>query len=86
MSMQKLVLDARALEHPKPLEEAVRLLQQMDETAYLHMIHRKNPIPLLQMAKERGYRTLSIEKPQGTWHIFITKNPQIDLKEKARHV
>jgi len=79
--MKKILFDARELEHPQPLEEGVRHLSQMDQDSYLYMIHRKNPIPLLQMAKERGYQTFSQEDSNGIWHILIAKNPNISLEE-----
>jgi len=79
--MKRILFDARALEHPQPLEQGVRHLAQMDHESYLHMIHRKNPLPLLQMAQERGYQTLSQQDDEGVWHILITKNPNIRLKE-----
>ena len=81
--MHKIVLDARELEHPQPLEQAVAILSQMDHESYLFMIHRKNPIPLLEMAKQRNYPTLSIQKEENLWHILISKNPNINLKELA---
>ena len=79
--MKKILLDARELEHPQPLEMGVKYLSEMDQDSYLYMIHRKNPVPLLQMAKERGHQTLSHEDQNGIWHILITKSKEIDLKD-----
>lgn len=79
--MRKIAFDARGLEHPKPLEEAVALLQKMDEKSYLYMRHRKNPLPLLQLAQEHGFTSLSHEHAPGEWHILITKADSVDLKE-----
>ncbi len=79
--MKRIVFDARELEHPQPLEEGVRHLAEMDHESYLHMIHRKNPVPLLQIAQKQGCQTLSYENADGIWHILITKNPTINLQE-----
>jgi len=76
----KISLDTRALEHPQPMEEALKVLETLDDTSYLHMKHRKNPIPLLQLAQSRGYKTLSRTDQDGTWHILFTKATQ-DLEE-----
>lgn len=78
--MQKILFDARELEHPQPLEKGVKHLLEMDEDSYLYMIHRKNPLPLLKMAEERAYQTLSHEDKNGIWHILISKTEEIDLK------
>ncbi|WP_295421145.1 DUF2249 domain-containing protein [Sulfurovum sp.] len=79
--LNKIELDARELEHPKPLELAMKALRELDEKSYFYMIHRKNPIPLLDLASEQHYQILNKEDSQGNWHILICKNPNIDLSE-----
>jgi hypothetical protein len=78
--MDKITLDARELEHPKPLEEASRILQKLDNSSYMYMLHRKNPIPLLDLANEHGFQTLSTQIGDD-WHIIICKDQQINLEE-----
>jgi hypothetical protein len=78
--MDKIILDARDLEHPKPLEEATKILRELDMDSYLYMFHRKNPIPLLDLAQEHGFQTHSKEI-DNSWHIIISKNPDINLQE-----
>jgi hypothetical protein len=80
----KIYLDARELEHPKPLEQAIKSLRELDSESYFYMLHRKNPIPLLDMAQEQGFITLSREDQTGTWHILIAQNPTITLEELLR--
>jgi hypothetical protein len=77
----KIDLDARELEHPKPLEYAISALRNLDDTNYFYMLHRKNPLPLLDMAQEQGFCTLSREDNNGTWHILIAKSRTITLEE-----
>jgi len=79
--MRKLGIDTRELAHPEPLEMAIKILQQLNDDTYLYMLHNKNPIPLLDLAQEHGYRTLSEENEVGDWQIVITSNRTIDLKD-----
>jgi len=67
------------MEHPEPLTKAVEHLQSMNQDSYLYMINQKNPIPLLEIAKNNGFHTLSHEDDEGIWHILISKK-SCDLK------
>ena len=79
--MKKIFLDARELEHPIPLQLALNYLQQMSESGeFLYMIHRKNPIPLIEIAKEKSYGYLT-HNEKDTWHILICKDQNCNLKE-----
>ncbi len=77
--MKKLFLDARDLEHPKPLEEAIIALRKLDEKNYLYMVHRKNPIPLISLADGQNFKHISYEEKDNLWHILISKNRDIEL-------
>jgi len=83
-TLHRINLDARELEHPKPLEHAINALRKLDSESYFYMLHRKSPIPLLDMAQEQGFATLCREDNSGTWHILIAKNPAIVLEELLR--
>jgi uncharacterized protein (DUF2249 family) len=78
-NIKKIALDARELEHPKPLELSMKALQELDEESYFYMIHRKNPIPLIDLASEQHFQVLNKEDAEGNWHILIAKNSAIDL-------
>ena len=67
------------MEHPEPLTKSVEHLQSMSQDSYLYMINQKNPIPLLEIAKNNGFHTLSYEDEIGIWHILFSKNTY-DLK------
>jgi len=77
--VRKIFLDARELEHPKPLEQAIVALRELDDESYFYMLHRKNPIPLLSLAEGQSFKLLSYEESEGVWHILISKNREIDL-------
>jgi len=80
-NITKISLDARELEHPKPLELAMKALRELDDENYFYMIHRKNPIPLLDMASEQQFQTFNREDSNGDWHILIAKTSSINLSE-----
>ena len=77
--MTKVYLDARELEHPKPLEEAIIALRELGESEYFYMLHRKNPIPLISLAEGQNFKSLTYEESEGIWHILISKNRAVDL-------
>ena len=79
--MIRIPLDARELEHPIPLQLALGHLQKMSQEEYLYMRHRKRPIPLIELAKEKGFVCLIEKDKQEIWHILISKNQDIKLEE-----
>ena len=78
--MTRRYLDARSMEHPEPLEKAIAILRELDAESYLYMLHRKEPLPLLALAREHRLNHLSHCDARGEWHILITPNPSIDLR------
>jgi len=77
--MKRLFLDAREMEHPQPLERAITLLRELGDENYLYMIHYRNPIPLITLAKRQNFTLLSHEQSERLWHILICKNKEINL-------
>jgi len=75
----KIYLDARELEHPKPLEKAIVALRELGDNEYFYMLHRKNPIPLISLAEGQNYKSLTYEESEGIWHILISRNRTVDL-------
>jgi uncharacterized protein (DUF2249 family) len=78
--MNKILLDAREMEHPLPFQIAIEHLQKMTETDYLYMINNKKPMPLLEMLKEKGFSHFEHLDSKEIWHIIITKNSTISLE------
>jgi TusA-related sulfurtransferase len=78
--MKKILIDAREMQHPMPLQISINHLKKMDNSEYLYMLNQKNPIPLLEVAEEKGFSHLSHQDHEGTWHIIITKNQSVELK------
>ncbi len=85
--LKKIILDARELEHPKPLELAIKALRELNDENYFYMMHRKKPTPLLDLAREQGFSQITKEDKEGNWHILICKNKDIKIAELlAKHV
>ena len=79
--MKRVTLDVRTFEHPKPLEYGIEALKNLDDHSYIYMLNRKNPIPLIRLAQEHGFQTLSHEAFEQEWHILISKNKEFPLRE-----
>ena len=68
------------MEHPIPLQLALKHLQDMNIDEFLYMIHRKNPIPLIEVAKAKKYAYITYNHKE-IWHILICKNQNCNLEE-----
>ena len=79
--MTRYFLDARSMEHPEPLERSIAILRELDEEGYLYMLHRKEPLPLIALAREHRLNHLSRQIAEEEWHILITPNRNTDLRE-----
>jgi len=84
--LREYFLDARALEHPEPLKQAIDILKNLDNKSYCYMIHRKEPIPLLALANEHKLNTVCKYGKDETWHILISPNSEVNLEEYIRYV
>ncbi len=82
----KIALDAREMEHPKPLEQAMKALRSLNDENYFYMLHRKNPIPLIDMASEQHFQVLNHEDAAGNWHILIARTADINLSELLEEI
>ena len=79
--MQKILLDAREMEHPEPLQISLTHLRTMKNNEYLYMINRRKPIPLIEIVKEKEFFYITHQDSKEIWHILITKNPSCNLEE-----
>ena len=78
---ERIYLDAREMEHPVPLEKAIEAIRQLKEGNYFYMLHRKKPVPLLEMAQAQGMHLLTKEDAEGRWHILIARDGSLPLSE-----
>jgi len=79
--MKKILLDAREMEHPEPLQLSLEYLKLMDDESYLYMIHRKQPIPLIEIAKDKKFSYFVHEDSEAIWHILISKKSEVFLED-----
>ena len=79
--MKKILLDAREMEHPEPLQISLTHLRTMEDDEYLYMINLRKPIPLIEIVKEKELFYITHQDSQEIWHILISKNPTCNLEE-----
>jgi len=76
-----ILLDTREYNHPVPLEMAVSAFKKLQVGEIIHMIHRKEPLPLFEIILKNGGFYRSYEKLAGEWHILITRDSFIRLED-----
>ena len=73
-------LDTREFDHPVPLEMAVAAFKKLAGDEVIHMIHRREPIPLFEIILKNGGRYLSVMERDDLWHIYITRSATVELE------
>lgn len=76
-----ILLDTREYEHPVPLQMAVSAFKKLSKGEIMHMIHRKEPLPLFEIIQKNGGVYRSFEKATGEWHILIARDPILRLED-----
>ncbi len=71
MSFNELFIDVSELEQPDPFEKVTQLLGTMKKGEYVCMLHRKKPLPLIQMLLENGFDCIVRPREQALWEIII---------------
>ena len=71
----EIILDCRELEAPEPLNFAVANLAKLDNTNYIKMIHRLEPMMLLNILKENNYE-YNIKHTSNNVLIYIYKTDE----------
>ncbi|DAB38553.1 MAG: hypothetical protein A2023_05765 [Sulfuricurvum sp. GWF2_44_89] len=75
-----ILLDTREFDHPVPLEMAVDAFKKLTGDEVIHMIHRREPIPLFEIIVKNGGRYLSVMETETLWHIYITRSSTLELE------
>ncbi len=68
---REIVVDVSDLEAPQPFEVVLKQLKILGPGEYIHMLHRKQPLPLLQVLEENGYAAVMHKGDSRPWEIFI---------------
>ncbi|MCU7836036.1 MAG: DUF2249 domain-containing protein [gamma proteobacterium symbiont of Taylorina sp.] len=78
---KELLIDVSEYEAPRPFEEVVKLVSQLKSGEYIRMLHRKEPLPLIQMLQENGYECRMFPGQQVEWEIIIWNSQDISVQE-----
>ena len=74
-------LDVRDLDHPLPLEMAVNAFKKLTGSEVIHMIHRREPLPLFEIITKNGGFYCSRQEDDQLWHIYLTRDGNLDLAQ-----
>lgn len=75
-----ILLDTREFDHPVPLEMAVEAFKKLSGDEVIHMIHRREPIPLFEIILKNGGRYHRVMERDNLWHIYITRSSTVVLE------
>lgn len=75
-----ILLDTREFDHPIPLEMAVNAFKKLSGDEIIHMIHRREPIPLFEIILKNGGRYSCHKEDETLWHIYITRSSTVILE------
>jgi hypothetical protein len=90
---KEFLLDATAMEPPEPLQRATSILQHLERSQYLRMLHRRLPYPLLEncaqldisyrhfASEEGGQNSGQKEHQKAQWVILFWRNDDPAMAE-----
>ena len=67
----EILIDARGLEPPEPMEKAMQALLLLGPGQHLRMLLHREPYPLYAILENRGYRHDAVMQPDGSYVILI---------------
>ncbi len=67
----ELFINVSEYDAPKPFEKVLQLVAEMKDGEYIRMLHRKKPLPLVQMLQENGFECRILPGQQTQWEIII---------------
>ena len=68
-----LVVDARGLAPPEPMERTLTALDELKEGQELLLLLYREPFPLYGILQRNGYSHRAEVLPDGTYQIFIRR-------------
>ena len=71
--LKELLINVSEDEPPKPFEAVTELIDQMQAGEYIRMLHRKKPLPLIQMLQDNGFECKIRQGQSTAWEILIWK-------------
>lgn len=73
--MANVLIDARAMLPPEPLERAMAALDLLKRDDELTLILNQQPQPLLRILASSGFKWAEAEEATGGWRYRIYKEP-----------
>lgn len=71
--ISEILIDARWLEPPAPLEKVTQALALMTPAQHIRLLLHREPFPLYSILKENGFSHDARLQPDGTYVILITR-------------
>jgi TusA-related sulfurtransferase len=71
MAAGEILIDARGLEPPEPLEKVTQTLALLRPGQSIRLLLHREPFPLYAILDERGYRHDTTAQPDGSYVILI---------------
>ncbi len=68
---QELFINVSEYDAPEPFEKVLQLVSEMKDGEYIRVLHRKKPLPLVQMLQENGFDYCILPGQQTQWEIII---------------
>lgn len=68
---RELLIDVSEDEPPKPFDIVLQQVERLKKGEYIRMLHRKQPLPLIQILEENGYECKIFSGRQTEWEIII---------------
>lgn len=67
----EILIDARWLVPPEPMEKVMQALAQLGPGQHIRMLLQREPYPLYAILENRGYRHDAAVQPDGSYAILI---------------
>jgi hypothetical protein len=75
--MEDLLVDARWLEPPEPLERTLEALERLLPQQKLRLLIHRDPIMLYSILRDWGYTWQTESKDDGSFEIMIWREPKV---------
>jgi len=72
--VNEILVDARALEPPEPMEKVMRTLVLLRPGQTIRLLLHREPFPLYPILAERGYRHATAIQDDGSYVILIRQD------------
>jgi len=82
----EILIDARWLEPPEPMERVMQALAQLHPGQYIRMLLHREPFPLYPILESGGYSHAARIQADGTYEILIRETKSASSSPSVRSV